>query len=183
MLYEYQIVWNNFFRSLGTLFLVVLVITFLVGISHISYSLNKKFISETDIPLFKKIWCEPTAVGSGNRFTHGFLLIIINCLIIGSAIHSVFWLNLAKPLYYLYCFKSGNYMTVDGAVEGFESNPENQFEEFYIDGVKFTYYSNKGYGYNILSSDGGAVYGNGQFLKIDFIETEDTNIIVCIEES
>ena len=86
-------------------------------------------------------------------------------------------------------YDRGEYEIVEGYVENFDPMPQNggSYESFEIDGVYF-YYSDHliQYGYNNAKCRGGVITGDGQYLKIGYVNTysngERRNIIVYIEE-
>ncbi len=81
-------------------------------------------------------------------------------------------------------YQSGEYLTVTGYVENFTpmQNKGNGEESFTIDGIYFSYESGFDYGYNEPSAEGGVITGNGQYLKIGYVEYGGVNKIVYIEE-
>ena len=82
-------------------------------------------------------------------------------------------------------YEEGNYQTVVGEVEKFTTTtPEGKgYETFEIDGVYFSYSDNIIHqGYRNSKTFGGVIKGDGQQLKIGYIEKNGENIIVYIEE-
>ena len=83
-------------------------------------------------------------------------------------------------------YEEGNYQTVVGKVENFTTMTPPQgkgYETFEIDGVYFSYSDNIIHqGYRISKTFGGVVNGDGQQLKIGYVEKNGENIIVYIEE-
>ena len=82
-------------------------------------------------------------------------------------------------------YKNGKYNTISGYVENFDPMPPHGHKEetFTINGVGFAYsdYSTI-QGYNNAKSKGGVITGNGQHLKIRYINYNDSNRIMYIEE-
>lgn len=82
-------------------------------------------------------------------------------------------------------YKNGNYEIVEGYVENFVPMPYegHSYESFEINGVKFSYsdYSIT-FGYNNAKSHGGVIDGNGQHLKLGYVNYNDENVIVYIEQ-
>lgn len=82
-------------------------------------------------------------------------------------------------------YKEGDYITVEGYVEEFSPMPYqgHSDESFVIDGVEFSYSDfETGFGYHNAKSHGGVIKGDGQHLKIGYVEYNNKNVIVYIEE-
>lgn len=82
-------------------------------------------------------------------------------------------------------YEKENYKTVVGEVEEFTTmTPQGKgYETFEIDGIYFSYSDNIIHqGYRNSKTFGGVIKGDGQHLKIGYIEKNDKNIIVYIEE-
>ena len=82
-------------------------------------------------------------------------------------------------------YKDGEYQVVEGYVEKFDLMPYegHKDESFEINSVKFSYSDyNITFGYNNTKSHGGVIKGNGQHLKIGYIDVNGENIIVYIEQ-
>lgn len=82
-------------------------------------------------------------------------------------------------------YREGQYKTVVGEVKNFTTTtPEGKGDEtFNINGVHFSYSDNIiQQGYHTSKTFGGVVTGEGQQLKIGFVEKNGENIIVYIEE-
>lgn len=82
-------------------------------------------------------------------------------------------------------YRNDDYQIVEGYVENFDPMPYggHKDETFEINGVKFGY---SDYtimiGYHNTKSHGGVIRDNGQYLKIGYIQYNNENIIVYIEE-
>lgn len=81
-------------------------------------------------------------------------------------------------------YRNGNYLIVEGEVESF--SPMSQFghdcESFEVDGVQFSYSSYvKSFAYNQPLVEGGVITGNGQYVRIGYIEFDGVNHIVLIQ--
>lgn len=86
-------------------------------------------------------------------------------------------------------YKRGEYEVVEGYVENFDPMPYtgHSYESFEINGIYFSY---SDYviqqGYHNSKSHGGVISGDGQYLKIGYVQqhffSKDDNIIVYIEE-
>ncbi len=83
-------------------------------------------------------------------------------------------------------YKKGNYQTVEGFVENYETMPYEGHaqESFTINGVEFSYSDyTVMQGYHNAASHGGVITHNGQYLKLRYVTNElNENIIVYIEE-
>ncbi len=85
-------------------------------------------------------------------------------------------------------FVKEDYSIVQGYVTNFEKSKEDgitsTFESFEVNGVKFEYKDNViRSGYRKTMGNGGVIKGNGQYLKIGYINQGDYNAIIFIEES
>ena len=82
-------------------------------------------------------------------------------------------------------YKDGEFMIVEGYVENFDPMPYggHSEESFEINNVTFSYsdYTIQP-GYNNSKSHGGVIEGNGQHLKVGYVDYYGTNIIVYIEQ-
>lgn len=82
-------------------------------------------------------------------------------------------------------YRNDDYQIVEGYVVNFDPMPYggHKDETFEINGVKFGY---SDYtimiGYHNTKSHGGVIRDNGQYLKIGYIQYNNENIIVYIEE-
>ena len=111
-----------------------------------------------------------------SAFGFCFLLVYNGVLIANS-------LNMHKKIAKQY--EIGNYEIVEGLVENFEPMPYEGHgdESFEINGVEFSYSDyRKICGYNNAKSHGGVIEGDGQHLKIGYIDYDKENIIVYIEQ-
>lgn len=89
-------------------------------------------------------------------------------------------------------YQNGDYQIVEGYVENFHPMPESghDHEHFEIDGTYFEYSDfTAQQGYHNALSRGGVITGNGQHLRIGYIEMDSAtgnqmldNVIVYIEE-
>jgi hypothetical protein len=86
-------------------------------------------------------------------------------------------------------YQRGEYETVEGYVKNFEPMPYagHAKESFEINGVSFSYSDYEiQQGYHNAKSHGGVIKGDGQYLKIGYIQEDSNskarNIIVYIEE-
>lgn len=82
-------------------------------------------------------------------------------------------------------YEEGNYKTVVGEVEEFTTmtTQGKGYETFEINGVCFSYSDNIIHqGYHNSRTFGGVIEGDGQLLKIGYVEKGGENIIVYIEE-
>ena len=77
-------------------------------------------------------------------------------------------------------YQRSEYLTVEGEVRDF-STSENGTESFKIQEITFSYSPGFDYGYNVTVSNGGVITGNGQYLKIGYVEYNGVNKIVYIE--
>ena len=97
---------------------------------------------------------------------------------------------MAEHIDYSKALETGDVCCVEGYVENFHPMPYegHDVEHFEIDGVCFDYTDYEIMnGYNQSSSHGGVITGNGQYLKIKYIEStydsgENRNIILYIAE-
>lgn len=80
-------------------------------------------------------------------------------------------------------YKNGDYEIVEGYVQDFIPYVRGSDESFTINDASFSY-SDYGIqqGYNNTKSHGGVVTGNGQHLRIGYVNYNGKNIIVYIEE-
>jgi len=86
-------------------------------------------------------------------------------------------------------YHRGEYEIVEGYVENFDPMPYSghAVESFEINGIYFSYsdYTAR-QGYHNAKSHGGVISGNGQYLKIGYVQyyfnSENQNVIVYIEE-
>lgn len=109
------------------------------------------------------------------------------CGIVGTACLAGAILSIPAQLIQLNAYRSGEYKEVYGEVEGYQAhyrydtwNAEAIYDEFYIEGVKFTF--NTGYrsGYNEFGEKGGIINRNGQVFRIRYTDTGDENVILEI---
>ena len=131
-----------------------------------------------------------TAKSKGNKCNLNFLYIIFGCLFIYVALFSaiIFVAHTHMYNHTVVAYEQGDYEIVEGYVENFDPMPYSghKHESFEINGIKFEYsdYSVQ-FGYNNTKSHGGVITGNGQHLKIGYVEYSNSyygNIIVYIEE-
>lgn len=66
----------------------------------------------------------------------------------------------------------GKYLLIEGLVENYIYTPgKGARESFTVNDVDFKYSSSEStYGYNILASEGGSVYRNGQYVRIGYYQ-------------
>ena len=83
-------------------------------------------------------------------------------------------------------YRRGEYRTVEGCVEDFHPMPETggDRESFTVDGVAFEYSDYElQFGYHNARSLGGVITGDGQHLKIGYVQLRwQGSVIVYIEE-
>lgn len=82
-------------------------------------------------------------------------------------------------------YRDGEYQTVEGYVENFHPMPPegHDTEDFDIQGVSFSYSDYTVMtGYHNAKSKGGVITGDGQYLKIGYVQYNGENVIVYIEE-
>lgn len=82
-------------------------------------------------------------------------------------------------------YESGQYEIVEGYVENFKPMPYegHSNESFEINGVEFSYSDYEiTSGYHNAKSHGGVIEGNGQYLKIGYVQNVQGNTIVYIEQ-
>ncbi len=80
-------------------------------------------------------------------------------------------------------YQNKEYLTVSGYVEDFMTSENSNGEEsFRIEDINFSYSPGFDYGYNVTSKNGGVITGNGQYLKIGYVEYNGKNKIVYIEQ-
>jgi hypothetical protein len=86
-------------------------------------------------------------------------------------------------------YERGDYQIVEGYVENFDPMPSNGHskESFEINGVYFSYSDYEvRQGYHNAKSHGGVISGDGQYLKIGYVQpypfSRNDNVIVYIEE-
>lgn len=80
-------------------------------------------------------------------------------------------------------YKNGYYLTVEGEIEKFHPMPPEQHdsEHFYVNKVYFDLPSISPYGYSKCKNFGGDIKGNGQMVKIRYINYNDENVIMKLE--
>ncbi|MBQ7345243.1 MAG: hypothetical protein IJW45_04175 [Oscillospiraceae bacterium] len=86
---------------------------------------------------------------------------------------------------FVVAYQQGDYETVIGEVENFVPMPNvgKGDESFQIDGVPFSYSPTRIHqGYHDPGTQGRAITGNGQLLKVGYIEKDGQNYIVYIEQ-
>lgn len=112
-------------------------------------------------------------------------IIIIRLVFFGIASLIITICLLFHALYPIYCFNTGNYEIIEGYVEDFKlgSSTDNKMESFSINGVCFKYSDGViSGGYNRTINHGGVIRGDGQHIKIAYIDYEKSNQIIFIEE-
>lgn len=81
-------------------------------------------------------------------------------------------------------FRNHDYHIVEGTVESFHTMPKEGRgdEHFVVDSVYFSYsdYVHNG-GFNQTRSHGGPIWGDGQWLKLSYLERGKENVIIKIE--
>ena len=158
VLYEATFEWNSLYYDAGIIFVVALVFFLIYR--------KKRFDLPTGMQVF---W-----------FFSGFFAagaLIIQIIMGISALKDYQQVVVA--------YEEGNYKTVVGEVEEFTTlTPQGKgYETFEINGVDFSYSDFIIHqGYRNSRTFGGVVEGDGQRLKIGYIEKNDENIIVYIEE-
>ena len=108
------------------------------------------------------------------------------CGIVGAACLAEAILSIPVQLIQLNAYRSGEYKEVYGEVEGYQAIYQEDkkdfllYDEFYIDGVKFTFFRGYRYGYNEFGEKGGIINRNGQVFRIRYTDTGDENVILEI---
>lgn len=91
----------------------------------------------------------------------------------------------------IHTYKKGDFKSVEGYVENFvpasmggEDTEDTEEESFDIKGVHFSYGDRfiKKFGYHRPSTQGGYIKKDGQYIKLGYIDTDNGNVIVKIEE-
>lgn len=120
---------------------------------------------------------------SGSKIARAIIPIFsLFCIVI-----TVVWIGLSIFSYYVVKTQiaSEKYSEVIGSVENFSPMPwsGHKQETFDINGISFSYstYDIKP-GYHTSSSWGGVITHNGQFLKIQYIGTDEYKVITFISE-
>ena len=116
--------------------------------------------------------------------------LIFRMIILGISAFFVTLLSIICTIVPLYHFYTKDYNVVEGYVENFSPRPPNghRLESFTVNGIKFGYSDDLFHmGYNRSLHNGGVIKGNGQHLRIGYIEgTDDTDgtekDIIVIEE-
>lgn len=83
------------------------------------------------------------------------------------------------------CIYNNECNQIEGNVEKFNINTinGNNIESFYIGDIRFEYSDNVNfYGYNKTSLNDGLIRGDGQSIRISYIEIDGVNVILKIEE-
>ena len=158
ILYEATFEWHSSYYGAGIVFVVALI--------FFLYHRKKRFELDTKMQV--------TCFFSGLIAVGAFIAQIIMGL---SAMNEYQQIVVA--------YEEGNYQTVVGEVEKFTTmtSEGKGYETFEIDGVYFSYSDNIIHqGYRNSKTFGGVIKGDGQQLKIGYIETNSENIIVYIEE-
>lgn len=112
-------------------------------------------------------------------------VILIRMIFWGIASFIITMCLLFHTLYPIYCFNTGKYEIIEGYVEDFKpgSSTDNKMEGFSINGICFKYSDGViSGGYNRTINHGGVIRGNGQHIKIAYIDYETSNQIIYIEE-
>ncbi len=158
VLYEASFEWDSLYYGAGIVFIITLIL-FL----HLR---KKRLELDTQMQVV--------------RFFSGFIAagaLIVQIIMGISAINEYQQVVVA--------YKEGNYQTVVGEVEQFTTmTPQGKGNEsFEIKGVHFSYSDTTIHqGYRNSKTFGGVVRGDGQQLKIGYVEKNGKNIIVYIEE-
>ena len=158
VLYEVAFKWDSMYYGAGFVFVVALI--------FFLYHRKKRFELDTKMQV---VW-----------FFSGLIAVgaLIAQIIMGiSAVNDYQQVVVA--------YEKGNYKTVAGEVENFCPMPyEGHGEEsFDINGIYFSYSDFVvQQGYHNAKSHGGVISGDGQLLKIGYVEKNQENIIVYIEE-
>ena len=158
ILYEATFEWHSMYYGAGIVFVIALI--------FFLYHRKKRFELDTKMQV---IWFFSGLIAAGA---------LIAQVIMGvSAVKDYQQVVVA--------YEEGNYKTVVGEVEKFTTmTPEGKgYETFEIDGVYFSYSDNIIHqGYRNSKTFGGVIKGDGQQLKIGYIEKNGENIIVYIED-
>lgn len=168
ILYKLSFEWN-------TLCTVTIIFILVIGIQFIILQCYK--LPEPDykniIPGIDKVIL-PRSIRKGNVI-FGIIFTII--------LFSLFLFKVGGNYVYIYSkFYLNRYSVTTGKVYNFEEIPKHSAEKFYINDIEFIYSKNLKYGYNKIKNEGSVITGNGQNLKIGYIEYKGLNIIVYIEQ-
>lgn len=110
---------------------------------------------------------------------------VILASIVSIILFCIFLLGTGRKIFYVYNnYNNNNYNIVSGEVTMFiaGSSDYSKVESFYVNNVKFEYSNSNYCGYNKTKNEGGIITGNGQKLKIGYINYKSENIIVSIEQ-
>ena len=172
-LYELSVDWNTLllFFILFVLFLVAEIIAIIIYNKPRS-DYNLEF---SEIPIVGNLFPKRSV-----RKEQAILAFIISIILF-----CIFLLKTGKENYCIYNkYNNSNYNIVSGEVTEFIAGGSDysKVESFYIDNVKFEYSDSNYYGYNKTKNEGGVITGNGQKLKIGYINYNGENTIVSIEQ-
>ena len=158
ILYEATFEWHSMYYGAGIVFVIALIF----------YLCNRKKRFELDTKM-QVIWFFSGLIAAGA---------LIAQIIMGvSAVKDYQQVVVA--------YEEGNYKTVAGEVENFCPMPYagHGEESFEINGIYFSYSDFIiQQGYHNAKSHGGVISADGQLLKIGYVEKNNENIIVYIEE-
>lgn len=112
-------------------------------------------------------------------------ILLLRTIVVTSICIIILLASLLYNLIPIVCYYEGNYEIVEGYVENFIPRPVNghAMETFSINGIKFSY--SEGVikpGYRKTYYHGGCITGNGQQLKIGYINYGSDKAIIYIEE-
>ena len=115
------------------------------------------------------------------------LLLFVIVTLIGVLIYGWFFMNRTEQELYdatVVAYQNGNYETVEGVIENFHAMPPTRHDSdsFDVNGVHFRIESSaQPYWYAIQQVDGGVFTGNGQYVRIGYVQYRSMIYIVKIE--
>ena len=114
------------------------------------------------------------------------IVVCVLCGLVAAACLAVSIMNIPVQLIDLNAYRRGEYKEVFGEVQGYHAHYQEDawdyviYDEFYIEGVKFTMERSMRPGYNELGEKGGIISQNGQVFRIRYTDTGGENVILEI---
>ncbi len=172
VLYRLRFEWNIFYNFI--VFFIIFIIIEIIAIIVMSKNKNEEDLEFSKIPKIGKIFPSRNIRKERAIFACIFTIILF-CL---------FLVNTGRKILYVYNnYYNNNFNIVEGEVEQFVTNlTSNKSERFKINNIEFEYSDNTYCGYNKIRDKGGVIMGNGQMLKIGYINYNSERIIVSIEQ-
>lgn len=172
-LYEFSVDWNTLLMFF--IFFVLFFMIEIIGIMIYNKPRSEYNLELSEVPIVGNLFPRRSV-----RKEQAILAFIISVILF-----CVFLLGTGRKISYVYNkYNSNDYNIISGEVTEFIAGgfDYSKVESFCIDNVKFEYSDSDYCGYNKNKNGGGVITGNGQKLKIGYINYKGENIIVSIEQ-